>query len=374
MRCIKTLALWLVLAGYALAADVLVADISNPLKLLAVGDRSDNIIDVIDLDKGKVVHRFNTAFHPDHLVISPYAPILMYTNIEKRVAVFYDLRTQSEIKRLVLPVTPRHVVLDTTGGLVGISDSEDGGFVLLSMYGQSVLFSLPDFPPTTDVLFDPNEVDIYYSNSATGSIGLLDTSVRKWIEMPLTQEPGQQLFSPSRSLDARYIYVANGTTGEVYNLNAFSKVVYKTFRIGASPARPYTTPQGSFLYLLDRESGHFVSIEQGSFREYANTTFKKGVDLVTVGRFDRFNLFLSTQHDAYYVYDNVHKAVVAEGNFTGRPIAALGAADGRTAYIAFSDTPQLAMLNLEEQALRYFAATNNGAGAFAMGLSNNICH
>lgn len=376
MRCMKIvmLCVWLVLAGHALAGDALVADISNPLKLLVVGDRSDKIIDVIDLDKGKVVHRFDTAFRPDALIISPYAPVLMYTNIENKVAVFYDLRTRSEIKRLVLPVTPRHVVLDTTGGLVGISDSEDGGFVLLSMTTQSVLFSLPDFPATTDVLFDPNEVDIYYSNSATGSIGFLDTRARKWIEMPLTQEQGQQLYSPSRSLDARYIYVANATSGEVYNLNAFSKVVYKTFRIGSSPARPYTTPQGSFLYLLDRESGAFMSVEQGSFREYASTKFEQGIDLVTVGRFDRFNLFLSTQHSAYYIYDNVQKAVVAEGHFKGRPIAALGAADGRTAYIAFSDTPQIAMLSLEEQVIRYFAATDNGAGAFAMGLSNNVCH
>ncbi len=360
--------------GLALAGVTLAADISNPLKLLAVGDRSGNIIDVIDLDKGRVVHRFETEFRPDDLIISPYAPFLMYTNVEHKVAVFYDLRTQREIKRIDLPVIPRHVVMDTTGGLVAISNSVEGGFVLLSLYGQSILFSLPEFPATADVLFDPNEVDIYYSNTATGSIGLLDTNVREWIEMPLTEEPGQQLFSPSRSLDARYIYVANGSTGEVYSLNAFSKVIHKTFRIGASPARPYTTPQGAFLYLIDQETGRFVSVEQGSFREYADTKFDKGVNLVTVGRFDRFNLFLSTEHNEYYIYDNLKSTIVADGRFKGRPVAALGAADGRTTYIAFADVPLVAMMNIEEQAIRYLDATDEGAGAMAIGLSNNVCH
>ncbi len=370
----KPLLLWILLASQILAAEVPGVDISNPLKLLAVGDRSENIIDVIDLDTGKVAHRFETAFFPDRLIIAPYAPILMYTSIERRLAVFYNLVTRQEIKRVELPLTPRHVVLDTTGGLVGISDSTNGGFVLLSVYTQRILFSLADFPPTTDVLFDPNEVDIYYSNSATGSIGLLNTNVQKWIEMPLTEQQGQNLSSPSRSLDARHIYVANGTTGEVYSLNAFSKVIFKTFRIGSSPARPYTTPQGSFLYLTDRESGRVMVVEQGSFRQYADIHFAQGVDLVTVGRFDRFNLFLSTAHSEYYVYDNLKKVVVTEGIFKGKPIAALGAADGKTAYIAFADIPQLAMFNLEQQAIRYFAATENGAGSFAMGLSNNVCH
>lgn len=370
----KLLLLCVFVCNLTVVADAPAADISNPLKLLAAGDRSANIIDVIDLDSGRVAHRFHTAFRPDHLLISPYAPILMYTNTEQKLAVFYNLATRQEITRINLPVTPRHVVLDTSGGLAGISDSLSGGFVLLSLYGQRVVFALEDFPPTTEVLFDPNEVDIYYSNSATGSIGLLNMNVQKTLEVPLTDQPGQPLSSPSRSLDARYIYIANATTGEVYGLNAFSKVVYKTFRSGPAPARPYSTPQGSFLYLTDQESGRFVAVEQGSFREYANFDFAQGIDLVTVGRFDRFNLFLSTRHNAYYVYDNVEKALVVEGVFKGRPVAALGAADGKTAYVAFADIPQLAMFDLENQAIRYFPATEHGAAAFAMGLSNNVCH
>jgi hypothetical protein len=199
-------------------------------------------------------------------------------------------------------------------------------------------------------------------------------NVQETVEMQLADQPGQKLSSPSRSLDARYVYVANETTGEVYSLNAFSKIIYKTFDIGEAPARPYTTPQGSFLYMTDRESGRFVSVEQGQFTQYADVKFSKGVDLVTVGRFDRFNVFLSTQHKDYYIYDNVEKEIVSEGTFRGRPLDAKGAADGKTAYVAFSDIAELAMINLEHQVLRYFPATENGAGAFTVGLSNNVCH
>jgi DNA-binding beta-propeller fold protein YncE len=350
------------------------ADISNPQKLFAVADRSINVIDVVDVDRGKTVHRIATAFRPDDVVIAPHAPILMYSNIEHRQAVFYNLETKTEISRIELAVTPRHVVLDTSGNLVGISDSRGGGFMLLSLYGQRALFSLPDFPPTSDVLFDPNEVDVYYSNVATGSIGLLDINVQKWVEMPLTDSPGELLSAPSRSLDARYIYVANGASGEVYSLNAYSKVIYRSFTVGKSPARPYTTPQGSFLYMADQVSGRFVVVEQGSFQEFADVNLGSGVNLVAVGRFDRFNLLLGTTHSDYFVFDNRAKKVVAEGSLKGTPQSAYGASDGKTAYIAFADIPKVAMFDFENQVVRYFDATENGAGAATMGLSNNVCH
>jgi hypothetical protein len=60
--------------------------------------------------------------------------------------------------------------------------------------------------------------------------------------------------------------------------------------------------------------------------------------------------------------------------FEGQPLTIRGSADGRTAYIAFSDLAKVAMVDLENQAIRYFPATKNGAGAFTIGLSNNVCH
>lgn len=349
-------------------------DLSNPQRLLAVADRAANIVDVVDVTRGSVAHRFETAFRADRLALAPHAPILAYANIERRLLVFINLETKGEIGRLELPLAPRHVVLDPSGGKLGITDSEAGGFALVSLYAQTIEFALEDFPPTGDVLFDPNEVDVYYSNDATASLGLLDMNQRRREEVELSGIPGQALSPPSRSLDARHIYVANAGTGEVYGLNAFSRVVFRAFEVGASPTRPYTTPQGSFLYMSDRESGRLLIHEQGRFNEYADVSLDEGVDLVAVGRFDRYTLFLSTSHPNWYAWDNLEKRVVSKGRFRGRPLDARGAADGRTAYVAFADRAEMAMVDLEHQAVRYFPVTENGAGAFAIGLSNNVCH
>lgn len=350
------------------------ADISDPKKLMFVGDRTENLIDVISLDEGKVIYRIETSIRPDHIIATPFAPILVYTDTAARKLVFYDLKKQQESKTLDLSITPRHVVLDTTGAKIGISDDVDGGFVLIHAYTRSIQFALEDFPPTADVLFDPNDVDVYYSNQATGSLGLLDINTQRTWEMPLADEPGQLLSSPSRSIDGRYIYVANVTSGEVYSLNAYSKVIFNTFNIGGKPARPYTTPEGVFLYMMDEAGGRLVTVEQQGFTEYADTRSDQGVDLVAVGRFDRMNLFLSSTHKRWYIYDNIAKAVVETGSFDGLPIGVLGAADGKTAYVAFADLAQVAAVNLEQQTLQYIAATNNGSGAFTVGLSNNVCH
>ncbi len=356
------------------AGSVQAADISNPMKLMFVGDNTENLIDVISLDDNEVIHRIETSIHPDQIIATPYAPILIYMEIASKKLVFYDLKKQRESKTIELPMSPRHVVLDTTGAKIGISDDIDGGFVLIHAYTQDIHFSLTDFPPSSDVLFDPNDVDIYYSNQATGSLGLLDINTQKTYEMPLTDDPAHRLTSPSRSLDARYVYVANITTGEVYSLNAYSKVIFNTFEIGGIPARPYTTPEGVFLYMLDKTSGRFVTVEQQGFTQYADTSFGTGIDLVTVGRFDRMNVFMSSANKHWYIYDNIEKAVIADGRFNGTPIGTLGAADGKTAYVAFKGVPQVAAINLEKQTIKYISATKNGSGAFTVGLSNNVCH
>ena len=350
------------------------ADISDPTRLMFVGDRSANIIDVVSLDKGKVVHRIETSIHADHIIATPFAPILIYADTDAKKVVFYDLREQQESKTLNLSVTPRHMVLDTTGAKIGISDDVDGGFVLIHAYARDIEFAIEEFPPTADVLFDPNDVDIYYSNQATGSIGLLDINTQQTYEMSLTDESGQELSSPSRSIDGRYVYVANVSTGEVYSLNAYSRIIFNTFDIGGVPARPYTTPEGSFLYMMDQENGRLVSVEQQGFEQYAETRFAKGVNLVTVGRFDRMNLFLSTANQQWHVFDNVTKEVIANGEFNGMPIGTLGSADGKTAYVAFANRPEVAAINLENQTMKYISATINGSGAFTIGLSNNVCH
>ena len=186
----------LLLVPLPLVAQV---DISNPQRLMFVADAVDPVIDVIDLVENEVVFRIETEERVDDMVATPFAPVLIYTNMEKRLVSMYDLRNKTVAKQVELPIVPRHMVLDTTGSKIGFSDSEAGGFVLFSAYGGQILFALEDHPPTSDVLFDPNEVDIWYSNSRDGTIGLIDSNVHRTYEIPVADEPGQLLSSPSRS-------------------------------------------------------------------------------------------------------------------------------------------------------------------------------
>ena len=126
--------------------------------------------------------------------------------------------------------------------------------------------------------------------------------------------------------------------------------------------------------MMDEDSGRLLTVEQQNFATHADIKLEQGVDQVAVGRFDRLNLFLSTSNKRWYIYDNVEKAVTISGEFNGTPIRALGSADGKLAYVAFDTSAQIAVVNLEKQSLKYIAATNNGSGAFTVGLSNNVCH
>lgn len=350
------------------------ADLSNPLNLMFVSDAEENFIDVIDLRSREVVARIETKYPVDDLVATPFAPVLIYTNIERNLVSLYDLREQRLAMEVELPMSPRHMVLDPSGSKIGFSDSKDGGFVLLSAYSGSILFELEDFPPSRDVLFDPNEIEIFYTNSATGSVGMIDSNLRQTWEMQVAESVGQALSAPSRSLDGRYVYLANEDTGDVYSINKFSKVVHSSFNIGNAPVRPYTTPEGGFLYMIDKVSGRFMSVEQNRFEQFIDTEIGPDIDLVTVGRFDRINLFMSTENRNYYLFDNYTQRLVETGKFEDEPLETLGSIDGRTAFVVFRDSPSIAFVDLESNEIEYIEATKNGAGAFAIGMSNNVCH
>ncbi len=366
---LRSLAIWSLVCGFAQAADV-----SDPTKLMFAADRLAKSIDIISLDDLTVTHRIEPSIMVDHIVATPFAPVLAYSSIGERKLVFYDLEKKSENRTIDLPVVPRHMVLDTTGSKIAITDDVDGGFALVHAYSKEILLLLPDFPATADVLFDPNDVDIYYSNVKAGTLGLLDINTSETYEMQIVDEANQMLSSPSRSLDGRYVYVSNASTGEIYSMNAYSKVIFNTFETNGIPARPYTTPEGVFLYMMDRENGRLVTIEQQGFTKYADLDLGEGVDLVTVGRFDRLNLFSSRHNRHWHIVDNVSKKVVKRGTFAGLPLNALGSADGRYAYVAFSDVAKVAVVDLEKQSITLVDATQNGSRAFTIGLSNNVCH
>ena len=86
------------------------------------------------------------------------------------------------------------------------------------------------------------------------------------------------------------------------------------------------------------------------------------------------NLLASTTSNSWSIFDNVRLDTIATGEFRGTPIEALGSADGKVAFVAFADLAEVAIVDLESQTIRYLPATNNGSGAFTVGLSNNVCH
>ena len=174
--------------------------------------------------------------------------MLIYTNLEKRLVSMYDLRNKTVAKQVELPNRPHATWCSTPPAPRSASATARTADSCCSRPTEDRSCShwkICRPPPTCSST--PTRWTSGYSNSRDGTVGLIDSNVQRTYEIPVADEPGQALSSPSRSLDGRYVYVANETTGEVYGVNAFSKVIYKTFEVGASPARPYTTPEGVFL-------------------------------------------------------------------------------------------------------------------------------
>ena len=372
MRWLSSL-VGLILYGL-MTGSAVAANLDDTQKLLFVADREKPFIDVISLSEREAVHRLPIKHVADSVVVSPYTPVLAYAHMASSVLTVVDISEEKVLAELALPLVPRHLVLNTTGSHVGITDSEGGGFALVNLFTQEIELELAEFPATADVLFDANEVDIYYVDPDAGAFGIIDLNYRRYGHAPLPGLDKPHLLSPSRSLDGRYLYLADENNGVVYGLNSFSKVIFKTFSVGEGPARPYTTPEGHFLYLFDRDTGKFASFDQFQFEPYAELDLPKGIDMVATGRFDRMNLFVSSSGKSWILFDNVTRKITGRGEFEDIPLDILAAADGKTAYVSFGEAARLAVFDLEDGELKYIPATENGAGAFTLGLSNDVCH
>lgn len=364
----------IILFIFLVSNPVFSADLSDPLNLVFVADKSAQLIDVVNTAEAEVVHRIRTQFIVDAMAVTPYAPLLFYADLETRVLISYNLERKQVDSQVELLMSPRHLVIDPSGKYLGITDSEAGGLVIFSTYAQKIVYEDSEFPPTKDLLFDADETTIYYTNDRTGSLGVFDLTLESSVEIGLLEEAERSLSPPSRSLDGRHIYVADSITGDVFSLNAYSGVVYKTYNVGDSPARPYTTPEGAYLYILDSASGRFLSVEQMGFTTQTDQLLSSGLNLLVVGRFDRLTLILGSETNTYHVYDNLIRKVVLKSAFIARPFDASGSVDGKHAWIAFSEIPSVAMFNFETKAVSYIRVTENGAGAFAVGGTNNVCH
>ncbi len=350
--------------------------ISNTLDLLFVSSNKVNQIEIIDLSQNDSIAVIDTHKQVHELFATPFAPVLIFTSLEDNTANFIDLRNLSIASEMSLDVIPEFGVMDPSGTKIAFTNLSEGGIQYISAYGASTIFTIHDFPPTSAVLFDTNEIELFFSGYQNAWIGFLDlnTQVYSEIELPIISERAL-LSSPSRSLDGRYIYISNNLSGEVYAINAFSKIIFNSFQIGDMPARPYTTPSGSFMYMIDQVSGRFLSVDQNQFNVYFDGTLSSNLNLITVGRFDRFNLFMGTTTNNYLLFDNVTLNIVDAGNFAGIPIETFGSVDGRTAYIAFADTPNISVYSLENQSIGLIETTiKTGFDAMTVGLSNNVCH
>ncbi len=367
--------LFIFLSSSLLASNV---DISNPINLIFVADRIESTVDVIDVKKEQSVFQIDLPYRADQIIATAKAPLLFFTNIENKTVLVYNLRTQHIDREIKLDIHPRHIVMDPSGKVLGITDNQLGGIAILSVYSHEIVYQNADFSPTSDVLFDANEINLYFTNNKNATLGLLDLNTFDIVEIELSEQSQEahpmQLSSPSRSLDGRYIYIADRQSGDVFSMNSYSGVIYKTFNIGSSPARPYSTPEGTFLYLMDTITGRFIAVEQNRFTTYVDTTLGEGIDIVTSGRFDRISLFLSTQNEHFYRYDNIKKQIVSTGQMGGKPINAQGSVGGEKTYVALADSPEIIVVDMANGETTSIAATNNGAGAFAVGATNNVCH
>ena len=57
------------------------------------------------------------------------------------------------------------------------------------------------------------------------------------------------------------------------------------------------------------------------------------------------NLLASTENNRYYLFDNIRRSVNDSGELDGTPVDALGSVDGRTAFVAFRDSPTVAFVD-----------------------------
>ena len=366
----------------------------DPKTLVFVTNRDSSDVAVIDSKTDAVITRISLGtFANSHMA--------MLTNDGKKLLVsatgrdqflVVDLATQKIERTIKTGQSPEHFDITMDDQLAYVGNMEDSTVSVIDLREGKEIKRMAGFFEPHGFSILPGDSKVYVSNFGAHEVRAIDIPSQQIakrlgigdVHRAAIRNPERYMSelkgiaNPTMTIDGRFIYAADGDSGQVGIIDTTKDRVVKTVKVGESPWRAYASPDGLFMLVLNN-GDESISVINTKKQEVV-TTLKGGPEMtgVNFAQGGKKAYIISRGDSAVYVYDmNSFKMVnrLKIGVNLALETAAT-TADGSKIYLASSTDDAVYVIDSATDQVKRIA----NVGRFPWGVtllgsaSPNYCH
>ena len=351
--------------GAAVAAVILTSQPAAALDpsghYIYVPNRASSDVAVIDDATQQVVARVEVGKVPHQVAVSDRLGKLIATNTQDNtISIIATLRPEAT---LALDHEPEHMELSPNGLTLAVGNIGAGTVSLVSLQEDREVARVDGLFEPHNLTFSPDGSLLYVANLGADHVSVVDVAAARVVnEIPVAEPTAlaskggttaeyQGVVSVTRTPDGRLGFAADGEGNTMAVIDLRSQKKIKSLTLGELPWRAYSTADGRFMLVPNNGDDTVSVISTSSLEVVATLPGAEDMTGINTGWFETVAFVVSRGENKLVVLDLVAMKAAGEIALPGTPETGVTTPDGKTLYVALSDTDQVAVIDVRRRQL-----------------------
>ncbi len=343
----------------------------NPERFMIAASTESETLTIIDTESATTAGEISLSAPVKTVIVSELGNLAYVAHAKASRLSVVNLETGRLERTTDLPITPLHLVGSAETGVL-ITNSEQGGMVLVDPYGRDVIFENNSIPPSSEPILSASGTVAYYHSAAGGEVGAVSMETGEVLWRIATPKLTQDV-PIVRSVDGLYITVTFSDKGEIAALDSASGKPLALHRFGPGIQQPFVTSNGYYFLVPDPASKLIHVLSQKDFSLQTSIKMEASTPIVVAGVLDSAGLAVS--EDGLFALDltDFKRSSDTKHSMPAMTSDALVTSNGMRAFFAVPKDKSIMtfdMLHNQQKRISLPQSVN----IIAMGSTNSICH
>jgi YVTN family beta-propeller protein len=354
---------------------------------LYVPNRSSSDVAVIDHATQELIARVDVGKVPHQVAVSDRLGKLVASNTADNTVSIVDLATLRAEATLTLDHEPEHMELSPNGLVLAVGNIGAGTVSLISLEETREVARVDGLFEPHNLTFSADGSLLYVANLGAEHVSVVDVSEARVVnEIPVaeptalaakggTSEEYQGIINVTRTPDGRLGFAAHGEGNVMAVIDLRSQRKIKSLELGELPWRAYSTADGRYMLVPNNGDATVSVISTSSLEVVATLPGAEDMTGINTGWFETLAFVIGRADNKLVVLDLTEMKAVGEIALPGTPETGVTTPDGKTLYVALSDTDQVAVIDVRRrQLVKTIDDVGDEPWGAAMAGALNYCH
>ncbi len=330
---------------------------------LYVPNRASADIAVIDDASQSLVARVQVGKVPHQVAVSDRLGKLIASNTADNTVSIIDLATLRPEATLTLDHEPEHMEISPDGLVLAVGNIGAGTVSLVSLEEDREVARVDGLFEPHNLTFSPDGRLLYVANLGADHVSVVDVAAARVVnEIPVaeptalaskggTTEEYQGIINVTRTPDGRLGFAAHGEGNVMAVIDLRSQRKVKSLELGELPWRAYGTADGRYMLVPNNGDATVSVISTSTLEVVATLPGAEDMTGVNTGWFETVAFVISRGENKLVVLDLEEMKAAGEIALPGTPETGVTTPDGKTLYVALSDTDQVAVIDVRRREL-----------------------